>query len=268
MSNIPGGQITEHCSGKCRVYMDREVLFAKTLEQVKKTAKEQGNCISGEQVDAAFAPLGLGREQMDMVYDYLHQHKIGIGEPVDPDEYLAEEEKDYLETYLEELRELPEVSEGEKEAVTLSAMAGDGDAQKRLTEIYLGEVVQIAKLYAGQGVYLEDLIGEGNVAVAMGVTMLGALEHASEAQGMLGKLIMDAMEEYIAENASEAKKDQKIADKVNKVADAARELAEEMHRKVTVEEVMTESGISRKAIEDAVRMSGGRIEDLAGGNLS
>ncbi len=248
--------------------MDREVLFAKTLEQVKKTAKEQGNCISGEQVDAAFAPLGLGQEQMDMVYDYLHQHKIGIGEPVDPDEYLAEEEKDYLETYLEELRELPEVSEGEKEAVTLSAMAGDGDAQKRLTEIYLGEVVQIAKLYAGQGVYLEDLIGEGNVAVAMGVTMLGALEHASEAQGMLGKLIMDAMEEYIAENASEAKKDQKIADKVNKVADAARELAEEMHRKVTVEEVMTESGISRKAIEDAVRMSGGRIEDLAGGNLS
>lgn len=248
--------------------MDREVLFAKTLEQVKKTAKDQGNCIAEEQVEEAFAPLALGKEQMDMVYDYLHQHKIGIGEPVDLDEYLADEEKDYLDAYLEELRALPKLSEGELEAVTLSAMAGDTDAQNRLTESYLPDVVEIAKLYAGQGVYLEDLVGEGNVAVAMGVTMLGALEHASEAQGMLGKMIMDAMEDYIAQNAEEVKKDKRIADKVNKVADAARELSEELHRKVTVEEVMTESGMSRRAIEDAVRMSGGGIEDIADGATS
>lgn len=248
--------------------MDREILFAKTLEQVKKTAADQGNCVSKEQVEEAFAPLALSKDQMDMVYDYLHQHKIGIGEPVDLDEYLADEEKDYLEAYLEELRALPELSEGELEAVTLSAMAGDEDAQNRLTESYLPNVVEIAKLYAGQGVYLEDLVGEGNVAVAMGVTMLGALEHASEAQGMLGKMIMDAMEDYIAQNAEEVKKDKRIADKVNKVADAARELSEELHRKVTVEEIMTESGLSRKAIEDAVRMSGGKIEDIADSTIS
>lgn len=248
--------------------MDKEVLFAKTLEQVKKTAKEQGNCISKVQVEEAFAPLGLSREQMDMVYEYLHRYKIGIGEPVDLEAYLAQEEKDYLEAYLEELRTLPEISEGEREAVTLSAMAGDRDAQSRLAQVYLPEVVEIAKLYAGQGVYLEDLIGEGNVAVAAGVTMLGALEHAYEAQGMLGRMIMDAMEEYITMNAEEAKKDKKIADKVNKVADAVRELAEELHRKVTVEEVMEESGLSRKSIEDAVRMSGGKIEDLADINIS
>lgn len=248
--------------------MDKEVLFAKTLEQVKKTAKEQENCISQKQVEEAFAPLGLGKEQMDMVYEYLRQHKIGIGEPVDLEEYLAQEEKDYLDAYLEELRALPDISEGEREAVTLSAMAGDRDAQNRLAQVYLPEVVEIAKLYAGQGVYLEDLIGEGNVAVAMGVTMLGALEHAFEAQGMLGRMIMDAMEEYITMNAEETKKDKRIADKVNKVADAVRELAGELHRKVTVEEVMEESGLSRKAIEDAVRMSGGKIEDLADNSIS
>lgn len=242
--------------------MDREILFGKTLEQVKKTAKEQGNCISKEQVEEAFSPLALGGAQMEMVYGYLRQHKIGIGEPVDPDEYLAEEERDYLDTYLEELRTFPEASPGEREAITLSAMAGDVQAQGRLTELYLPEVAEIAKLYAGQGVYLEDLIGEGNVALTLGVTMLGALEHAAEAQGMLGKMIMDAMEEYIAANAEESKKDKKIARKVNQVADAARELSGELHRKVTIEELMEESGLSRKAIEDAIRMSGGRIEDL------
>lgn len=248
--------------------MDREVRFAKALEAVKEKAKEQNHSISKEQVEEAFAPLELTGEQMEMVYQYLHQHKISVGEQIDLDEYLQEEEKDYLENYLEELRALPDASEGEREAITLSAMAGDADAQRRLTEVFLPEVAEIAKLYAGQGVYLEDLIGEGNVAVAMGVTMLGALEHASEAQGMLAKLIMDAMEEYIAENAKESKKDKRIADKVNKVADAANELYEELHRKVTVEELMNETGMSRKAIEDAVRMSGNKIEALAAGTTS
>ena len=242
---------------------NRELLFAKTLEEVRKKAKEQGNCISKEQVEDLFGPLVLSAEQLDMVYTYLHQRKIGIGEPMDPEEYLAEEEKDYLDHYLEELKALPEMTDGEREAVTLYAMAGDADAKNMLTQLYLPEVVEIAKLYAGQGVYLEDLIGEGNLAVSVGVTMLGALEHASEAQGMLGKMIMDAMEECIMQNAEEVKKDKKILDKVNKVARAADELYEELRRKVSVEEVMQETGLSRRTIEDAVRMSGNKIESLA-----
>jgi RNA polymerase primary sigma factor len=243
--------------------MDKEILFGKALERVKEKAKEQDHCISEAQVQEIFGELDLSDEQMAMVYQYLRQHRIGIGEPPEPDEYLPDEDRDYLEEYLRELTGLPGLSQGEKEAVTLSAMAGDVDAQRKLIEVYLPEVAEIAKLYAGQGVYLEDLIGEGNVALTMGVTMLGALEHASEAQGMLGKLIMDAMEDYITDNADEQKKNKHIADKVNKVADAANELSEELHREITVDELVEETNLSRKAVEDAVRISGGRIESIA-----
>ena len=89
----------------------QEVLFAKTLEQVRKQAKEQGNCIEREQVEQAFVSLSLSKEQLDLVFDYLEKHKIGIGEPVDPDEYLSEEEINYLEEYQKELALLEEVSE-------------------------------------------------------------------------------------------------------------------------------------------------------------
>jgi len=92
--------------------------------------------------------------------------------------------------------------------------------------VYLKDVVEIAKLYAGQGVFLEDLIGEGNVALAFGTGMLGSLEKPEEAQGMLAKMMMDAMEEYIAENASAEKADQKMVDKVNKVTEKAKELSQ------------------------------------------
>ena len=68
------------------------------------------------------------------------------------------------------------------------------------------------------------------------------------------------LEETEIGRAEEARKDRKIADKVNKVADAANALYEELRRKVTVEELMAESSFSRKTIEDAVRMSGDKIE--------
>ncbi len=243
--------------------MKQEIEFARTLEEVRKKARAQQNFITKTEVEEAFSALSLSEQQMEMVFAYLRQNKIGVDEPADVDAYLEEEERNYLDTYLDALQAIPKVTDGEREAITLSAMAGDADAVRRLTELMLPEVPQIAKLYTGQGVGLEDLIGEGNVALSLGVTMLGALEHADEAQGMLIRMMMDAMEECIETSAAEEKSDQKIADKVNRVADAANALREELRRAVTVEELMEESGLSRKAIVDAVRISGGKIESIA-----
>lgn len=240
----------------------KELLFARTLEQVKKKAKEQNNCILKEQVREAFEELDFSEEQLQMVFDYLKKHKIGIEKPVDPDDYLTESEMDYLEEYRKELALLEKVSEGEKEAVILSAMAGELQARERLIQIFLPQVMEIARLYTGQGVYLEDLIGEGNVALTVGVTGLGAFEHAREAEGALMRMVMDAMEDCVAENMQESDKDKKVAAKVNKVAEKAKELANELHRKVTAEELAGESGMSLKSIQDAMRMSGFAIEDL------
>lgn len=243
---------------------NQEILFAKTLEHVKKQAKEQGNCIAKEQVEEAFSFLSLSEEQLALVYDYLNKHKIGIGEPVDLDDYLSEEEKNYLEEYVKELAELETVSSGEKEAVILSAMAGEAQAQQKLILIFLPQVVEIARLYAGQGIFLEDLVGEGNVALTIGVTMLGCLEHPDEADGMLAKMIMDAMENCIAEAMEESNKDKKVLNKVSRVAAQAKELARELQRKVTPAELAEEMGISEKSIREAMRMSGFAIEELEG----
>lgn len=244
--------------------MNKELLFAKTLEQVRSLAKEQGNCVSEEQVQEAFKALDLDNDQLQLVFDYLVKHKVGIGQPVNLEDYLSDEERDYLQDYLDEIAQLPTYTDGQITAYTISAMAGDSQAQNRLVEVYLKDVVEIAKLYAGQGVFLEDLIGEGNVALAFGTGMLGSLEKPEEAQGMLAKMMMDAMEEYIAENASAEKADQKMVDKVNKVTEKAKELSEALHRKVTVQELAEETGMSVKAIQDAVRMSGFQIEYIEG----
>ena len=92
--------------------------------------------------------------------------------------------------------------------------------------------------------------------------MLGALERTDEAQGMLGKMMMDAMEELIQQQQTAEKADQKMTQRINKVLEAARSLSEELHRKVTVEELAQEAKLSEKAIREAVRLSGHQIEYL------
>lgn len=245
--------------------MGQEEEFLQKLSDLKETARLQGMILSKEQAEAFAQELSLGEDQKRLLYDYLKQNHIGIGEPLRDDEFLSGEELSYLDHYLAELKELPAVSESQKRAVCMAAMAGEADAKKRLLEMMLPDVVEIAKLYAGQGVYLEDLIGEGNVALALGVEMLGALEEPDEVSGMLGKMIMDAMEEFIGLNADENKINQKVLSRVQKVADQAGELAKELRRKVTVQELAQESGLSEKEIHDAVRISANGIGDIVSG---
>lgn len=240
--------------------MNKELEFAKKLEVVRKLAKAQGNMLSKEQVEEAFGEIDITEAQLEPVFAYLKTKNIGIGEPMNIEEILTPEDKDYLTEYVESLKELPTFSEGEKRAYAMSAMAGEADGKLNMINLFLPQVVDIAKLYSGQGVLLEDLIGEGNVALATGVEMLGCLEDPEEVDGMLGKMIMDAMEDYIAENTEAKKADMQVVDKVNNISDQAKELAESMQRKITVEELAAETGINEEEIREAIKFSGNKIE--------
>jgi RNA polymerase primary sigma factor len=162
--------------------------------------------------------------------------------------------------YLEELKELPTVTDGEKRAVMMSAFAGDGNAQAKLVEIFLPQVVEISKLYAGQGALVEDLIGEGNVAVASAVTMLDCVEGIDEIEGFIAKMIMDAMEEYIGDDSDNRQADDNVLEKVNTVNDKARELYDSYLRKVTVKEVADELNITEDEVIEAIKFSTNHIE--------
>ncbi len=244
---------------------NKEKEFAEIIKLVTRTARENKNTISKEQIDMAFSELDLDEKQLTMVYDYLKSHKIGVGEDVSFDEDLTEEEKNYLDDYIESLKSIDKLSDGELEALQMSAIAGDKNAQDKLIENYLPLVVDVARMYSEQGVFIEDLIGEGNVALTKGVTMLEAVGEPQEVEAFLYKLILDAMEKIIQENLSEDAGMQKVLNLVNEVADKAKELSEDLRRKVTVEELMEETGWDEDKIRDAIKFSGDNIEDIDSG---
>lgn len=239
--------------------MEKERKFALKLQELLQLAKTQGNQVSEEQVKEVFTELSLEEEKLLLVYDYLKQHKIGIGEAVVPEDYLTEDDKHYLDYYLEEIEGLGDCTAAKKEAVIRSAIAGDKAAAEKLVELYLPQVVQVAKLYAGQGVLLEDLIGEGNVALILGVRMLACAESTEEAEGMLGKLMMDTMETCINENLEVSEIDKKVVDKINGISAKAKEIAESIGGKVTVSELVRETDFTEEEILEAIEITANNL---------
>lgn len=241
---------------------NKEAEFAKRLGDLTKKARRQGGSVTEDEIRDAFDDLELNDSQYELIYEYLKNHNIGIGEAIDSSEYLTKEEAGYLDNYLEEISFIETVSDGEKEAIIISAMAGETDAQKRLAELSLSMVTDVAKLYAEQGVLIEDLIGEGNIALMKAVSELSGLDDHNECDAFLAQRVMDAMENLIEDDAAETARVQKAVVLVQEVADKAKELADELRRSCTVEELAEETGWDKEKILEAIKACGNQIEDI------
>ena len=242
--------------------IQKEQKFLSLLQETLKQARGNGGRISRDEIEEIFASLSLEKSQLEQVEGYLKAHKIVVGTQAGDLDTLPREEKDFLTSYMEMLSDIPELSDSVLEAVKISAMAGEHSAQKELSEQMLRDVVDIARLYAGQGVSIEELIGAGNEALVTGVRLLGHLDSPQDVDGEIGRRIMDSMEDLIAAMLDDNAMDRKMEDMVNLVADKAHELAEELGRKVTPMELAGEGDVTAEQIMEAVRLTGGKIEDL------
>lgn len=79
-------------------------------------------------------------------------------------------QSDSLRLYLREISRYPLLNARREVTLAERAEQGDKEARNQLIEANLRLVVSIAKKYVGQGLTLEDLIGEGNIGLIRAVT--------------------------------------------------------------------------------------------------
>ncbi len=79
-------------------------------------------------------------------------------------------QSDSLRLYLREISRISLLTAGRESYLAEHIEMGDKDARNQLIEANLRLVVSIAKKYVGQGLSLEDLIGEGNIGLIRAVT--------------------------------------------------------------------------------------------------
>ncbi len=244
--------------------MDQKA-YREALEKCVRRAHENHNFITEEEYRGFFDGLGMNPTEDGLTRGYLENIRIrfGLYEPEKAEEVeLTDEDGRYLGFYLKELEGLPQYTAQELLEITRLAIDEDKEARTKLLNAHLKDVVEIAKLYVYQSLPIEDLIGEGNIGLMMGVEALSCVDGPLEAEGFLGKMIMDSMDAAISRDTDDREQWDEVLSRIEKISEKAKELSDDLRRAVTAEELAEEGGFDAEDIYEALRLTGNKIEGL------
>lgn len=237
--------------------MKDKAKFQQKLGELLEVAKAQGGSVTIEEVRLRLESDTLTEEQMNLVFDYLLAQKIvvkGYWKQEEKETFeFTEEEKEYLKEYEKEISIIKPEVDGERTTLFGQVLSGDILAKDRLVELYLKEVVEVAKEMRTQEVFIGDLIQEGNLGVVLGVEMI---TDESDAHGMIMEQVRQSMQMLLEEQAEAKNRDKKMVEKVNALDEAITTLTEELGHKVTIEELTVHMGLTEEEIDDILRLTG------------
>lgn len=210
---------------------EQEILAGKLADAVA-FARTHKNVIAESNFLNIFGDMVADETKRNLIEGYLKEKHIIVKseKEEEAEEHesfempLDDEDKKAINFYYEELKNLPHLTDREKERITKKAIEGDKAAQEKLINMYLPDVVDLAKLYTGHGVLMEDLIGEGNIALMLAVSMLECVESLEDVEGQIGKFIIEALEKLVSDDDTEEKLIIKLGEELKKAEDAKEEL--------------------------------------------
>ena len=212
--------------------MTEQEILAGKLADAFAFARTHKNVIAESNFLNIFGDMVADETKRNLIEGYLKEKHIIVKsekeeEAEEPESFempLDDEDKKAINFYYEELKNLPHLTDREKERITKKAIEGDKAAQEKLINMYLPDVVDLAKLYTGHGVLMEDLIGEGNIALMLAVSMLECVESLEDVEGQIGKFIIEALEKLVSDDDTEEKLIIKLGEELKKAEDAKEEL--------------------------------------------
>lgn len=279
---------------------DRENFLA-MLAAIVDLAKAQDNIITMDEIKELLDDSKFTTEQMGHVYEYLaanqiriqgyirnikaNEESIGITsideevengneqeflddeskhalqELKEREERLEQEEASYIRMYLEDLEMINPMAEGEVDMLINSLRKGNRSAKERLLELYLREVVDIARSYQGKGIIVGDLIQEGNIGLmtALEEICTGAnrvpTESIPDTLEYILNRIRESMEFAIHEQQDDKILENRIVEKINFISSCMKDLAEEFGREATLDELAEFAKLEKSEIADIIELA-------------
>ncbi len=158
-------------------------------------------------------------------------------------------QSDSLRMYLREIARIPLLSANRELALTRRAVRGDLQARTQVIEANLRLVVSIAKRYVGQGLSLEDLIGEGNIGLIRAVGKFDP-DKGFRFSTYATWWIKQAITRSILEGARTVRLPVYIMEEVMRVKRATRQLYQELGAEPTVAQIGERMGISGERVSE------------------
>ena len=146
-----------------------------------------------------------------------------------------------LKIYLNEIGQIPLLSEEEERELGRRSTQGDESARRKLEEGNLRLVVSLAKRYTGRGVQLMDLIQEGNMGL-----MRAAEKYDYTKENRFSTYaswwIKEAMQRAIDQQAREIRVPVHVAENMKRVQKISKELQQELGREPLPKEIAEKLG--------------------------
>ena len=146
-----------------------------------------------------------------------------------------------LQIYLNEIGQIPLLSEAEERELGEKSAAGDASARQKLAEGNLRLVVSVAKHYTGRGVPIMDLIQEGNMGLMHAAEKY---DHTKENRfsTYAAWWIKEAMQRAIDQQSREIRVPVHVAENMKRVQKTARELQQSLGRDASPAEIAQKLG--------------------------
>lgn len=224
--------------------------FANAISGLKEIAKSYENMLAMDDIKEELKELKLSEEQLQAVYDYLIENKIQIVDYEKTKEKVPEEREEdsrFLQMYMEEIREYQDISEEQLQEIFWKAVKGEQQAKDELITGYLNRIVDLARIYKGQGVFLEDLIQEGNIGLLNGIFLAEQQPEIENVESYLMKYICESMEAAIYEAETENEAEDYIVKQMDEVDKCITQFEKENNRKPLAEEL---ADLLKKDVEE------------------
>ncbi len=235
--------------------------FLKDLLQ-ELTQGNKHNALSIGLIEDKLSKVDIDAEQNAQIYEYLENNGVVI---VDDDSVSSDtvdalsQSKlavidDPVKIYLTEIGKIPLLSVDEEKDIAQRAMQGDKDAKCRLCEANLRLVVSIAKRHLGRGLFLLDLIQEGNMG------LLRAVEKFDYTKGYKFSTyatwwIRQSISRAIADQSRTIRVPVHMVETINRQARAQRELEQQLGRQATTEELAKYLNTTVDKVEEIMKIS-------------
>jgi RNA polymerase primary sigma factor len=189
-------------------------------------------------------------EQEDV---FLAEHAAEVEaevEHIDDDLDIAQlAQSDSLRLYLREIARIPLLSAADELVLARRVKQNDKRAINALIEANLRLVVHVAKRYVGQGMDLEDLIGEGNIGLIRAVSKFDP-DKGFRFSTYAHWWIKQAISRALLEGSRAVRLPVYIMEEVMRVRRTTRQLYQDLNREPTTDEIAHTLGLTADRIRE------------------
>ncbi len=159
--------------------------------------------------------------------------------------------------YLAELEGLTACTEEETRTLLSRWNQGDESAKTRLMEGHLRFITELAESYGDRGLPLGDLVQEANMALilAVGQAAKSGIAEPSEFEALVKTQVEEALEVALEEQQVSDQVGEELLARVNVLKDISQQMAEELGREATVEELAEKMKMTIDEIKDIMKLT-------------